>query len=273
MKSALAVSVFAVASVLVAAVCTNDERIILQDAQLVGTKGNDCGAKSYNFSSFKFHHVEFNNCFSESLSISLSCAECYASVVEYGMKNCFAECSASSGWCASGCLRCTAHAWENRAALGACAGFKNGGSEPCDHIVPESTVNSSDANIDRCSVCTADCDGCPGHEKPMDNVVVKFITAHSEELKSQAQELATQEGLDEAIELFVPIRYKTQVVAGTNWFVKVQFGSIARSNMYADVVIFEPIAFRKEPPQITCIKFGVPRDAPISFLANETLMV
>lgn len=273
MKSTVAASVFVGVWVPVTGMCTTDERMVLQDAHLVGTKGNDCGVKSFNTISFEFQHVEFNNCFSDELSISLSCAECYASVVEYGMRNCFPECSRGSGWCASGCLSCTAHAWENRAALGACSGFKNGGSEPCDQIVPESTMNSSDPEIDRCSVCTDDCDGCPGHEKPIDNVVVKFLAAHSEELKSQAQDLATQEGLNEAIQLFVPIRYKTQVVAGINWFIKVQFGSNSRSNMYADVVIFEPLASRNEPPKITNIKFGVARDAPIGFLNNESLMV
>merc|ERR1719503_332908 len=123
MKASLATSVCVVALDTVAGLCTGDERNVLRDIQLVGLKGNECGVRFYNKSSFTFHHVEFNKCFSDSLGISSSCAECYASVVEYGMRNCFANCSTASGWCASDCITCT--------ALGACAGFRDGGSELC----------------------------------------------------------------------------------------------------------------------------------------------
>lgn len=276
MKVVVAASVFVVAFECVVGMCTSDERDVLRDIQLVGSKGNECGVKFYNTSSFTFHHVEFNRCFSDSLGVSQSCAECYASVVEYGMKNCFAKCSTANGWCATDCLTCTSVAWENRAALGACAGFTDGVSELCDHVVPDSMINSSDAETDRCSICdpgTDDCDGCPGQEKPADNLVVKFFLTHTEEFKSQAQELATQQGFNEAIQAFVPIRYKTQVVAGTNWFAKVQIGSTSRASMYADVVIFEALEFRKQPPTIIKIKLGVARDVPISFGSNETLVV
>jgi len=274
MKSAFAASVCVVALDAVAGLCTGDERKVLRDMQLVGLKGNECGVKFYNTGSFTFHHVEFNQCFSDSLGVSLSCAECYASVVEYGMRNCSTKCSTASGWCASDCITCTAVAWENRAALGACAGFTDGGSELCNDAVPDSAVNSSDTESDdRCSVCTDDCSGCPGHEKPADNLVVKFFLAHTEEFKSQAQELATQQGLNEELQAFVPIRYATQIVAGTNWFVKVQIGATSRASMYADVLIFEALEFKNQLPKVIKLKLGVARDAPISFGTNETVMV
>merc|ERR1711865_795265 len=97
-----------------------------------------------------------------------------------------------------------------------------------------------------------DCDGCPGEEAPADDSVLGLFAAHAE-FRSQAQVAAQQQGMNADIPEFVPIRYTTQVVAGTNWFVKVQLDS----DLFADVVIFEPLQFRHQAPEIVSVKFGV----------------
>jgi len=107
--------------------CTSDEQAALADPQEVGDKANTCGTSSYNIITGNFNHDKFNDCFSSSIGISKTCAECYAATGEYGAKNCKADCLL--GWCKSGCLSCTAPAQET---LATCTGFAAGSADPCD---------------------------------------------------------------------------------------------------------------------------------------------
>merc|ERR1712070_1002543 len=107
--------------------CTSDEQAALADPQEVGDKANTCGTSSYNIITGNFNHDKFNDCFSSSIGISKTCAECYAATGEYGAKNCKADCLL--GWCKSGCLSCTAPAQET---LATCTGFTPAAAEPCE---------------------------------------------------------------------------------------------------------------------------------------------
>merc|ERR1711967_220215 len=107
--------------------CTADEQTALADPQNVGSKANDCGTSSYNIFTGNFNHGKFNDCFSSSIGISKTCAECYAATGEYGAKNCKSACLL--GWCKSGCLSCTEPAQET---LAQCTGFTAGTAQPCD---------------------------------------------------------------------------------------------------------------------------------------------
>jgi len=109
--------------------CTRDEQSVLGDPQNVGKKANDCGTSSYNIFTGKFNHDKFNSCFSASIGISTTCAECYAATGEYGASNCKADCIL--GWCKSGCLSCTEPAQK---VLASCTGFASGTAQPCEEM-------------------------------------------------------------------------------------------------------------------------------------------
>lgn len=131
----------------------------------------------------------------------------------------------------------------------------------------------------RCMLCSEDdphhhCSGCPSSEKPADQRVLELFSSYGPHLQSQAQGKTMQEGNNIAFSEFVPIRYSTQVVRGTEWYVKVQLDS----DLFADVAIFEPLPYANlppQPPEIDNIKFGVERDAPISVIPSmqSALMV
>merc|ERR1712178_342539 len=108
-------------------VCTADEQTALADPQNTGKKANDCGTSSYNIFTGSFNHDKFNDCFSASIGISKTCAECYAATGEYGAKNCKSACLL--GWCKAGCLSRTEPAQET---LAQCTGFTAAAAEPCE---------------------------------------------------------------------------------------------------------------------------------------------
>merc|ERR1712072_749090 len=58
--------------------CTSDEHATLADPQEVGEKANTCGTTAFNIITGAFDHGKFNDCFSSSIGISKTCAECYA---------------------------------------------------------------------------------------------------------------------------------------------------------------------------------------------------
>jgi len=118
--------------------CTSDEEAALADPQNVGTKANTCGTSSYNILTGKFNHDKFNSCFSASIGISETCAECYAATGEYGAKNCKADCLL--GWCKSGCLSCTEPAQET---LATCTGFTAGTADPCEEELDQVAVTGA----------------------------------------------------------------------------------------------------------------------------------
>merc|ERR1712070_1179138 len=110
--------------------CTADEQTALADPQNVGKKASDCGTSAYNIFTGNFNHGKFNDCFSASIGISTTCAECYAATGEYGAHNCKSACLL--GWCKEGCLSCTEPAQET---LAQCTGFSAGAAEPCEDLI------------------------------------------------------------------------------------------------------------------------------------------
>merc|ERR1712070_60034 len=68
--------------VAVTGACTSDEQTAFADPQEVGKKANDCGTTSFNIITGNFNHDKFNECFSSSIGISTTCAECYAATGE-----------------------------------------------------------------------------------------------------------------------------------------------------------------------------------------------
>jgi len=115
------------------------------------------------------------------------------------------------------------------------------------------------------------CRGCPSEEASADKEAVGFFAKHYNELRFQAQTLASQQGMNANIPQFFPIRYSTQVVGGRNWFVKVQ---IQRDvDTFADVAIFQHWDSEQNPPQIFGIEFGVDLDAPINKFGHGAVEV
>jgi len=107
--------------------------------ETVGKKANTCGTSSYNILTGNFNHGKFNSCFSASIGISETCAECYAATSKYGANNCKASCIL--GWCKSGCLSCTKPTQET---LAMCTGFASGTAQPCEELKVSGGACSSD---------------------------------------------------------------------------------------------------------------------------------
>ena len=110
----------------------------------------------------------------------------------------------------------------------------------------------------------SDCDGCFNGELPVDEVVLAFFAANAE-FRSQAETVAQEKGMKSDIMDFSPVRYKTQIARGVNWFVKVQLNSW----FFADAAIFQPVIGE---PELLGIKFGVPRDAAIDYVAGSSVV-
>ena len=53
-------------------------------------------------------------------------------------------------------------------------------------------------------------------------------------------------------EMFQPVAVKRQVVAGTNWKIKVQVAADA----YIHVVVFEPLPYTGQPPSVSSVEVG-----------------
>eukprot|EP00667_Euglena_gracilis_P018501 EG_transcript_19656 len=71
-------------------------------------------------------------------------------------------------------------------------------------------------------------------------------------LKSRIIAKAQAQGLNSIGAEFEPISYRSQVVAGTNYFVKVRVGR----NEYLHVRIFKPLPYTHEEPQVVSVQVG-----------------
>ncbi|NXL04592.1 CYTX protein, partial [Mesembrinibis cayennensis] len=60
---------------------------------------------------------------------------------------------------------------------------------------------------------------------------------------------------------FTAIRYKTQVVAGINYFIKVQISNEA----YIHIKVFESLPQENQPPSLVGYQTGKTRDDPINY--------
>lgn len=64
--------------------------------------------------------------------------------------------------------------------------------------------------------------GGPSNVKPADETVQQIVNEIAEELKSKILEKRSGSGSENSPKLVQPVSYKTQVVAGINFFVKVR---------------------------------------------------
>ena len=92
--------------------------------------------------------------------------------------------------------------------------------------------------------------GAPGNENEMDAEVAAMVAA----LKAAAEEKAGS-----TFATFVPLKYTTQVVAGTNFMVRVKTGE----GECAHVKIYEPLPHTGQPPTLSSIVTGKSLDEPL----------
>ncbi|XP_067950988.1 cystatin-B-like [Watersipora subatra] len=94
--------------------------------------------------------------------------------------------------------------------------------------------------------------GGVGTEKEADENVQKIV----DDLKSTVEE-KTGHSYDE----FKCVKFATQVVAGTNYFVKVKVGD----NNYIHLRIYAPLPHTHSPPELTDVMEGKSEADPISY--------
>uniref|UniRef100_A0A7S4CA70 Cystatin domain-containing protein n=1 Tax=Eutreptiella gymnastica TaxID=73025 RepID=A0A7S4CA70_9EUGL len=73
-------------------------------------------------------------------------------------------------------------------------------------------------------------------------------------LRDQILRLAQSKGLNGDFVVFEPISYRTQVVAGTNYFVKIRIGR--DDNDYIHVRIFQPLPYTGEGPEVHSLQMS-----------------
>jgi len=83
--------------------------------------------------------------------------------------------------------------------------------------------------------------GAPGETKPVDEETLKFVLSVKNEIEQQ---------VGHSFEEFKPISYKTQVVSGLNYFVKIKTGATS----YIHVTIWKRVG--GQPPAVTNISPG-----------------
>jgi len=107
-------------------------------------------------------------------------------------------------------------------------------------------------------------------ELDADDRVRKIISAGGVALKTQILLAARAGGMNaKAFDMFVPVRYATQRVAGRFLFIKVQVAV----NDYIDVKIFQPLPYTGKPLELEEIVVGVARDEPISCFSDCEFVV
>ena len=72
---------------------------------------------------------------------------------------------------------------------------------------------------------------------------------------------AAQAHSDQPFTQFTAVRFTQQVVAGTNYFVKVQTGDAS----FAHVRVHKPLPHTGAPPSVASIKLGQTADSPIEY--------
>ncbi|KAM8820509.1 cystatin-A-like [Eudromia elegans] len=70
-----------------------------------------------------------------------------------------------------------------------------------------------------------------------------------------------EERENEVYGLFQAIEYRTQVVAGTNYFIKVQVSD----GTYVHLRVFQSLPFENQGPSLTSYQTGKTRDDPLTY--------
>eukprot|EP01004_Peranema_trichophorum_P000239 NODE_10266_length_528_cov_15.271605_g9619_i0.p1 GENE.NODE_10266_length_528_cov_15.271605_g9619_i0~~NODE_10266_length_528_cov_15.271605_g9619_i0.p1 ORF type:complete len:135 (-),score=15.09 NODE_10266_length_528_cov_15.271605_g9619_i0:123-488(-) len=96
-------------------------------------------------------------------------------------------------------------------------------------------------------------------ELRVNNDVAKIVN----NLKGQIKQKAQSKGLNGDFAVFFPLTYKTQVVAGTNYFVKIQFNNSPVQYLHAK--IFVPLPYVQTGPRLVDIKIPVQGNVPLNY--------
>eukprot|EP00294_Goniomonas_avonlea_P002515 CAMPEP_0114553508 /NCGR_PEP_ID=MMETSP0114-20121206/7700_1 /TAXON_ID=31324 /ORGANISM="Goniomonas sp, Strain m" /LENGTH=102 /DNA_ID=CAMNT_0001738465 /DNA_START=9 /DNA_END=317 /DNA_ORIENTATION=- len=99
--------------------------------------------------------------------------------------------------------------------------------------------------------------GATGDEQPAN----AEIQAICDGVKADATAKAQASGFNGLFTEFTAVSFKTQVVAGTNFFVKVRTGA----NQFAHVRIFQPLPHVGTPPEVAGIKAGLAESEALEY--------
>ena len=87
------------------------------------------------------------------------------------------------------------------------------------------------------------------------------IQAICEAVREEAQAAAQAAGLTGVFAAFEPVCYTSQVVAGTNYFVKVRTGDA----VYVHIRVHKPLPHTGAPPKCAGIKLGETEDSEVAY--------
>jgi hypothetical protein len=111
------------------------------------------------------------------------------------------------------------------------------------------------------------CQGCPVPERPIntsDELVNMFDPASNFDVRADVEKLAAAVGVNLVFEQFVPLKYRSQVVAGVNYFVRIQ---VANASVI-DVYIFSSFNV-SEAPEVRDANFNVTTSDPIDTFPQD----
>jgi len=96
------------------------------------------------------------------------------------------------------------------------------------------------------------CAGCPTDEKPANEEVQQHVDAVKESVEGH---------LNKQFDVFEAVSYKTQVVAGTNWFVKVHGGD----DEYLHLRIYETLPYAGSELHLHGVQEGKTLEDPLEY--------
>eukprot|EP00121_Abeoforma_whisleri_P012411 Awhi_evm1s11455 len=94
-----------------------------------------------------------------------------------------------------------------------------------------------------------------GDSNPADDKIKSLCEKHRDEALEQCQ----QSGWNGMFVEFTPVEYKTQVVAGTNYLVKVK----TSDSHHVHLKIYEPLPHTNEPTSLTSTTPGLTAESPL----------
>ncbi len=127
-----------------------------------------------------------------------------------------------------------------------------------------STMNLGGSRSNSEHEVEAEGEGMPGglsHERPVDDTVVQIVRSLAPAILASAGLTSTPE----AAAALTPLTYKSQVVAGINYFVKCSTGA-GPSATYLVVRIYRPLPGQGEP-QVAATRRLPKRTSPITYFA------
>ncbi|XP_065057753.1 cystatin-B-like [Rhopilema esculentum] len=95
--------------------------------------------------------------------------------------------------------------------------------------------------------------GGTGKERPANEKIQHLVS----KMKSK-----TEEFLDRKFDKFVGVSYKSQIVAGTNYFIKVKVDN----NEYVHLRVFVPLPFMRSEPQLANALDGKEKTDPLEYI-------